>query len=69
VSTAPLGALAGGWIAEHLGLRIAMLSAGVGALLLAPLVTRYSPLAAMREMPRPQEPAIAESAAEDMGGD
>jgi MFS family permease len=69
VSTAPLGALAGGWIAEHLGLRIAMLSAGVGALLLAPLVTRYSPLAAMREMPRPQEPAIAESAAEDMGGE
>lgn len=68
VSTAPLGALAGGWIADHLGLRIAMLFAGVGALLLAPLVTWGSPLAKMREMPTPQEPAVTESVAEEMTG-
>lgn len=69
VATAPLGALAGGWIGEHLGLRMAMLFAGVGALVLAPLVTWLSPLARMRDMPRPQEPAIAESTAEEMAGD
>ncbi len=68
VSTAPLGALAGGWIADNLGLRVAMLFAGVGALLLAPLVAWVSPLAAMRELPQPQEPSIAESAAEEMAG-
>ena len=56
VSTAPLGGLAGGWVAEHCGLRAAMLLAGVGALLLAPLVTWLSPLARMRELPGPQEP-------------
>jgi MFS family permease len=68
VATAPLGGLAGGWIAEHLGLRFAMLFAGVGALLLAPLVTWGSPLAKMREMPTPQEPAVTESVAEEMTG-
>ncbi|MGZ5101388.1 MAG: MFS transporter [Usitatibacter sp.] len=68
VATAPLGGLAGGWIADHLGLRIAMLFAGVGALLLAPLVTWGSPLARMREMPMPQEPAVTESLAEEMTG-
>jgi MFS family permease len=68
VSTAPLGGLAGGWIAEHLGLRMAMLFAGVGALMLAPLVTWLSPLAGLREMPGPQEPGIAESTTEEMAG-
>ena len=56
VSTAPLGGLAGGWVAEHWGLRTAMLLAGAGALALAPLVTWLSPLARMRELPGPQEP-------------
>ena len=69
VATAPLGGLIGGWIAEHQGLRAAMLFAGVGALLLAPVVTWLSPLAKMRELPGPQEPAATESVAEEMAGD
>lgn len=66
VATAPLGGLAGGWIGEHLGLRVAMMFAGVGALVLAPLVVWLSPLTRMRELPRPQEPAITESVPEEM---
>ena len=69
VSTAPLGGLAGGWVAEHYGLRTAMLLAGAGALLLAPLVTWFSPLARMRELPGPQEPVATRSVAEEMAGD
>ena len=69
VSTAPIGGLAGGWVAEHYGLRTAMLLAGVGALLLAPLVTWLSPLARMRELPAPQEPTATQSVAEEMAGD
>jgi MFS family permease len=68
VASAPLGGIAGGWIAEHLGLRIAMLSCSAGALLLAPLLTLWSPLSRMRELPRPSEPHIAESTAEEMAG-
>ena len=69
VSTAPLGGLAGGWVAEHYGLRTAMLLAGAGALILAPLVTWLSPLARMRELPSPQEPVTTQSVAEEMAGD
>jgi MFS family permease len=66
VATAPLGGLAGGWIADHFGLRVAMLLAGAGALLLAPLVTWLSPLAQMRDLPEPQEPLITESVTEEL---
>jgi MFS family permease len=66
VTTAPLGGLAGGWVAEHLGLRAAMLFAGAGALLLAPLITWFSPLRSMRELPGPQEPLITESVTEEL---
>ena len=69
VSTAPLGGLAGGWVAEVWGLRAAMLMAGVGALLLAPLLVWLSPLARMRELPGPQEPVGTQSVAEEMAGD
>jgi len=69
VSTAPLGALAGGWVAEHYGLRTAMLLAGAGALILVPLVTWLSPLARMRDLPGPQEPMATRSVAEEMAGD
>jgi MFS family permease len=65
VATAPLGGLAGGWVGEHWGLRTAMLLAGVGALLLAPLVAWLSPLMSMRELPGPQEAAL-ESVAEEL---
>jgi MFS family permease len=66
VATAPLGGLAGGWIGQHYGLRSAMLFAGVGALLLAPLMTWFSPISALRELPGPQEPGIMESVTEEL---
>ena len=66
VATAPIGGLAGGWVGEHFGLRAAMLMAGVGALLLAPLVSLLSPLAQMRELPQPQEPVMTESVTEEL---
>ncbi len=50
VATAPLGGLAGGWIAEHAGLRATILLAGVGTILLAPVVAWLSPLARMRSL-------------------
>jgi len=50
VSTAPLGGLAGGWIAEHAGLRATILLAGLGAIVLAPLVAWRSPLARLRSL-------------------
>ena len=48
--TAPLGGVAGGWIAEHVGLRATILLAGAGAILLAPVVAWLSPLAHMRRL-------------------
>jgi MFS family permease len=68
VSTAPLGAITGGWIAEHLGLRSAMLFCGVGCLMLAPLIAWLSPIAAMHDLPKPQEPRAMESVAEELAG-
>ena len=50
VATAPLGGLAGGWIAEHAGLRATILLAGLGAMVLAPLVAWLSPLARLRSI-------------------
>ncbi|HEX4944715.1 MAG TPA: MFS transporter [Usitatibacteraceae bacterium] len=68
VATAPLGGLAGGWIAEHWGLRATILLAGAGAILMIPLVAWTSPLARMRTLPTPQEPVVPESVAEEMAG-
>ena len=67
VSTAPLGGLAGGWVAEHWGLRAAMLLAGAGGVLLAPLVAWLSPLMQVRELPAPEEHAL-ESVTEELPG-
>ncbi len=50
VATAPLGGLLGGWIAEHAGLRATILLAGLGAMLLAPMVAWLSPLARLRSL-------------------
>ncbi len=68
VSTAPFGGLAGGWVAEHYGLRAAMLMVGAGALLLAPLVMWFSPLSKVRELPTPHEPTLTQSVPEEMAG-
>ena len=65
VSAAPLGGLMGGWIAQHLGLRAAILVAGTGALGLGLLVTWLSPIARIRELPRQQEGGVMESVAEE----
>ncbi len=65
VATAPLGGVAGGWIADHLGLRTAMLLVGACALLIAPLVAWLSPIASMRELPAPHEPTLTESVTEE----
>jgi len=64
VAAAPLGGLMGGWIAQHLGLRVAILVAGAGALSLGALATLFSPIARIRELPR-QEAVVMESVAEE----
>src|SRR5712691_11880315 len=66
VATAPFGGVAGGWIAEHAGLRATILLAGLGAIALALLVAWASPLVKMRHLPQPQDPALTESVAEEM---
>ena len=68
VATAPLGGLAGGWSAEHWGLRAAILAAGAGALAMIPLIAWTSPLSGMKSLPVPQEPTVTESVAEELAG-
>jgi MFS family permease len=68
VSTAPFGGLAGGWIAEHWGLRATILLVGAGALAMIPLVAWTSPIGRMRTLPAPPEPTVTESVAEEMAG-
>jgi MFS family permease len=68
VSTAPLGGLAGGWLASQWGLRATILLVGAGALAMIPLVAWTSPLARMRALPEPQELVTTESVAEEMAG-
>ena len=51
IACAPLGSLAGGAMAEMFGLRVTIGVAGLSGLLLCVLLTRFSPLAAMRELP------------------
>jgi MFS family permease len=47
------GALLGGWLGEHVGLRSALLFAGAGALLLAALAWRSTVIRSVRQLPRP----------------
>lgn len=46
------GALLGGWLGEHLGLRWALAFAGLGALLLSALASRHATLSEVRELPK-----------------
>jgi len=46
------GALLGGWLGEHMGLRWALGFAGVGALLLSVLASRHATLSEVRELPK-----------------
>ena len=51
IACAPLGSLTGGAMAEMFGLRMTIGVAGLSGLLLCVLLTRFSPLAAMHELP------------------
>jgi MFS family permease len=68
VAMAPLGGLAGGWVAEHFGLRATLLIAGLGAILLVPLVAWASPLMRLRTLDQAQEPRQTESVTEELAG-
>ena len=67
VAAAPAGGLAGGWLAEHLGLRSAIFFAGAGAMLLVLVVAWTSPLLRLRSLEEVQ-PRRVESVAEEMAG-
>ena len=67
VAAGPLGGLAGGWIAEHAGLRAAIWFAGAGALALVLAVAWASPLLRMRSLEEAQ-PRRVESVAEELAG-
>src|SRR5437773_12464342 len=68
VATAPFGGLAGGWIAEHAGLRATLLLAGLGAIALVPLVAWASPLLRLRTLAEAREPRQTESLADELAG-
>ena len=50
------GALAGGWLGEHVDLRASLVFAGAGALLLAAVAWRIQTIRGLRELPRPEDP-------------
>jgi MFS family permease len=49
------GALIGGWLGEHVGLRAALAFAGCGALLLTVFAWRHATIRTVRELPKPEE--------------
>lgn len=49
------GALLGGWMGEHLGLRSALAFSGIGCLLVAVWAWNHATLRAVRELPKPVE--------------
>lgn len=68
VAAAPLGGLAGGWVAEHLGLRATLLISGLGVIALVPLVAWTSPLMRLRALGEAQAPRQTESVTEELAG-
>ena len=66
IACAPLGSLVGGAMAELFGLRTTIAVSGVGGLLLGLVLMKFSPLAAMHELPTPTTfaPATAASSQE-----
>jgi MFS family permease len=53
------GALLGGWLGEHVGLRSALVFSGVGACLLAALAWRHEVIRSIRELPKPAALEVA----------
>lgn len=49
------GALLGGWLGEHVGLRSALAFAGITAVILAVVASRHPVIRAVRELPQPEE--------------
>ena len=49
------GALLGGWLGEHVGLRSALAFAGITAVVLAVVASRHPVIRAVRELPKPEE--------------
>ncbi|HEX2010495.1 MAG TPA: MFS transporter [Roseateles sp.] len=62
------GALLGGWLGEHVGLRSALGFAGVGGLLLACFAWRHATIREVRELPRPDEASESTLGAEAAPG-
>jgi len=56
------GALLGGWLGEHVGLRASLLVAGVGALAVAALAMRWPAIRGVRELPSLDEPDCGHAA-------
>jgi len=52
------GALAGGWLGEHVGLRAGLALAGVSALLLSLFAWRHPVIRQVRELPKPVETVV-----------
>ena len=50
------GALAGGWLGEHVSLRASLAFAGLGALLVVAMAWRFSLLRGVLTLPRPDNP-------------
>ncbi|MEO6363071.1 MAG: MFS transporter [Caldimonas sp.] len=57
------GALLGGWLGEHYGLRASLAAAGVGALVLAVVAARFGIIRTVRELPK------AEAESDWIGGE
>ena len=52
------GALAGGWLGEHVSLRSGLLLAGVSALILSIVAWRHPVISRVRELPKPVETVV-----------
>ncbi|HSC63198.1 MAG TPA: MFS transporter [Caldimonas sp.] len=62
------GALLGGWLGEHVGLRASLAVAGTGALLLAAVAWQSSVIRRVRELPAAEQIDDALGAEADVGG-
>jgi MFS family permease len=61
------GALLGGWLGEHYGLRSALVFAGTGALLVAVYGWRQVTIRSLRQLPRPDDPELSLGAEAGVG--
>jgi len=60
------GALLGGWLGEHVGLRASLAVAGAGALLLAGIVWQFGLIRRVRELPAAEQVDTALGAEADV---